>query len=81
MSFSVQHLPTKLEYGSQDMFAQKMNYLNPKFFRMLLQIKRFYAESEEVLNDGRFLETIRSMDYMPEKKNIATTFSINILCR
>ena len=51
MSFGVQHLPSGLEYSSKNLFAQKRNYFNPRFFRMLLQIKRFYAESEELLKD------------------------------
>ncbi len=54
MSFGVQHLPTELEYSSLSMFAQKSNYLSPKFWRMLLQIKRFFKESEEILANERY---------------------------
>ena len=35
MSFGVQYLPSGLEYSSQDLFAQKRNYLSPSFWKML----------------------------------------------
>lgn len=67
MSFSVQHLPSGLEYGSQHLFARLRNYVNPGFLRMLFQIKRFYVESEEVLVNEMFAEYSLA-DYMKEKK-------------
>ncbi|MBI1770427.1 MAG: FAD-dependent oxidoreductase [Bacteroidetes bacterium] len=67
MSFSVQHLPSRLEYGSQQLFAQPQNYFNASFVKMLFQIKRFYRESEEVLHDERFA-SYSLLDYIREKR-------------
>ena len=54
MSFSVQHLPSGLEYcgtGLNGLFAQRRNILNPPYVKMLLEIDRFRRESDEVLDD------------------------------
>jgi predicted NAD/FAD-binding protein len=54
MSFSVQHVPTRLEYcgsGLNGLFAQRKNLIHPPFIRMLLQIVRFNRESVRMLND------------------------------
>jgi len=67
MSFSVQHLPTGLEYSSLHLFAQMKGYFNPSFIRMLFQINRFYRESEEVLNDDRYAN-YSLQDYVKRKK-------------
>jgi predicted NAD/FAD-binding protein len=48
MSFSVQHLPGDLEFcGSSvnHLFGQRRNLFKPRFWRMLLQIKRFNEEA------------------------------------
>ena len=66
MSFGVQHVPSGLEYGSLNLFAQKRNYLNPGFWRMLLQIKRFYAEAEEILQNERYA-SYSLLDYVKER--------------
>ena len=67
MSFSVQHVPTNLEYGSQQLFAQTKNYFNPSFVKMLFQITRFYRESAEVMDDERFA-SYSLLDYIKERK-------------
>jgi len=57
MSFSVQHIPSGLEYSGTSvnhLFAQRRNLLNPAFIRMLLQIRRFNAEAPEVLGESRY---------------------------
>ncbi|HTL70371.1 MAG TPA: FAD-dependent oxidoreductase [Candidatus Eisenbacteria bacterium] len=57
MSFSVQHLPSALEYsgtGLDGLFAQRRNLLNPRFLRMLGDIDRFNRESPEVLEGDRW---------------------------
>jgi predicted NAD/FAD-binding protein len=67
MSFSVQHVPTHLEYGSQQLFAQSKNYFNPSFVKMLFQITRFYRESGEVMENDRFA-SYSLLDYIKERK-------------
>lgn len=55
MSFSVQHLPTGLEYcgsGLRLLFAQRRNLVRPRFYRLLLAIDRFNREAVAALSDG-----------------------------
>ena len=55
MSFSVQHLPTGLEYcgsGLRLLFAQRRNLLRPRFYRLLLAIDRFNREAVAALASG-----------------------------
>lgn len=57
MSFSVQHLPSGLEFcgsGLSGLFAQRKNLLNPSFIRLLSQIHRFNRTSLEVLDRVEF---------------------------
>jgi uncharacterized protein len=65
MSFGVQHLPSGLEYSSLNLFAQKLNYLSPGFWKMLLQINRFYKEAEEILTNDRYI-SYSIHDYVKE---------------
>ncbi|NOT77041.1 MAG: NAD(P)-binding protein [Cyclobacteriaceae bacterium] len=66
MSFGVQHLPSGLEYSSLNLFAQKKNYFSPGFWKMLLQINRFYKEAEEILTNDRFI-SYSIHDYAKER--------------
>jgi uncharacterized protein len=55
MSFSVKSLRSGLEYGASGLrrlFAQKRNALRPSFYRMLLDVRRFYREAPELLEAG-----------------------------
>jgi predicted NAD/FAD-binding protein len=57
MSFSVQYMPTGLEYcgsGINGLFAQRRNLFSPKYIKMLMQISRFNKISVEILNDERY---------------------------
>lgn len=57
MSFSVQYMPTGLEYcgsGLNGLFAQRKNIFNVKYIKMLKQITRFNKISVEILNDERY---------------------------
>jgi len=57
MSFSVQHIPSKLEYcgsGVNGLFAQRKNIFNRRYIRMLMQISRFNKESINILDDPKF---------------------------
>jgi len=54
MSFSVQHLPTGLEYSGSSLnhlFAQRRNLFRPRHYRMLLQIARFNREAVPALDE------------------------------
>lgn len=56
MSFSVQHLPSELEFcGSSlnHLFAQRRNLLRPQFWNMLLQIHRFNRDATQALESPR----------------------------
>jgi uncharacterized protein len=56
MSFSVQHVPSRLEYcgsGLNGLFAQRKNIFNPRFIRMLMQISRFNKEAVKLLESGQ----------------------------
>ena len=55
MSFSVQHLPSGLEYcgsGLRLLFAQRRNLVRPRFYRLLRSIDRFNREAVAALEDG-----------------------------
>ena len=57
MSFSVQHVPTGLEYcgsGLNGLFAQRKNIFSPGYVKMLMQITRFNTESVKVLDDPKY---------------------------
>jgi len=59
MSFSVQHVPTNLEYngGSVNLlFGQRRNIFRPRHWRMLMAIDRFNREAVPALNDPQFAE-------------------------
>jgi predicted NAD/FAD-binding protein len=57
MSFSVQHVPTKLEYNGSSvnhLFAQRKNILNIGYIKMLMEIGRFNKESVKILDDPKY---------------------------
>lgn len=57
MSFSVQHVPTNLEYngGSVNLlFGQRRNILRPRHWRMLMAIDRFNKEAVPALDDPKY---------------------------
>jgi uncharacterized protein len=57
MSFSVQHVPSGLEYcgsGINGLFSQRKNIFSPSFIKMLMQISRFNSESVKILDDPRY---------------------------
>jgi predicted NAD/FAD-binding protein len=57
MSFSVQHLPTGLEFcgtSLNHLFAQRRNLLRPRYWKMLAQINRFNAEAVPALSAPEF---------------------------
>jgi uncharacterized protein len=69
MSFSVQHIPTGLEYSGSSLnhlFAQRKNLFNPRFIRMLMQINRFNEECVEVLENEKY-SSYTLEEYVREK--------------
>jgi len=57
MSFSVQHLPTGLEFCGSSLnhiFGQRKNLLRPRFWKMILQINRFNSEAMEALASPKY---------------------------
>src|SRR5687767_4837358 len=59
MSFSVQHLPSGLEYngGSVNLlFVQRRNLFRPRHWRMLMAIARFNQEAVTALENPRYAE-------------------------
>jgi len=58
MSFSVQHLPSGLEYSGSSLnhlFAQRKNIFSPRYIKMLMQIGRFNKESVKILDDPEYV--------------------------
>ncbi len=69
MSFSVQHLPSGLEFcgsGLSGLFAQRQNIFRPSFLRMLTRINRFNKECLEVLDNEQYAAYTLA-DYIREK--------------
>ncbi len=70
MSFSVQHVPSGLEFcgtGYNGLFAQRRNLFNRPYLRMLMEIDRFNKEAVEVLVDPKY-ESYSLAQYAAEKK-------------
>ncbi|MBI4752439.1 MAG: FAD-dependent oxidoreductase [Acidobacteria bacterium] len=70
MSFSVQHIPTGLEFcGSSinHLFAQRRNLLRPRFLIMLAKIDRFNKEAVDALNEHRF-QNYTVQQYIEERQ-------------
>lgn len=69
MSFSVQHLPSGLEYsgsGLNGLFAQRKNIFSLPHIKMLLQISRFNKESIEILDNPKY-DDYSLLNYVKEK--------------
>lgn len=52
MSFSVHNTSSQLEYNATDLnrlFCQRKNIINPRFYKMLWDLTRFYRQSPELL--------------------------------
>ncbi|CAN5301288.1 NAD(P)/FAD-dependent oxidoreductase [soil metagenome] len=78
MSFSVQHVPSGLEYcgsGLNGLFAQRKNIFSPKFIRMLRQITKFNKVAIELMaeDDGQWDESLTVEDFC-EKHNLGNDF-------
>lgn len=57
MSFSVQHVPSGLEYcgsGINGLFAQRKNIFSFKYIKMLMQISKFNKISVDIIDDPSY---------------------------
>lgn len=66
MGFSVAISQLNLEYNGSSLdgiFSQRKNILNPRFVRMLMQVKRFFTQALEVL-EGAQWEDVSVKSYM-----------------
>jgi uncharacterized protein len=57
MSFSVQYVPTKLEYcgsGINGLFAQRKNIFNISYIKMLMQIARFNKVAVKIMDNPAY---------------------------
>ncbi len=69
MSFSVSDVLSGLEYNAttiDKLFCQRQNLFRPRFFRMVLDIVRFYREAPKLL-DG-FDNTLTLGDYLAQNR-------------
>ena len=69
MSFSVQHVPTDLEYCGSSLnliFAQRKNIFNLKFIKFIAQINRFNKECTKIL-DNPIYEHYSMLDFIREE--------------
>ncbi|UTV30070.1 NAD(P)/FAD-dependent oxidoreductase [Photobacterium atrarenae] len=79
MSFSVQNDEHGLEYNGHNlssMFAQKRNYLNPRFYRFIADILRFNKLAREV---DLKTATCRTLGEFLEENRFNTYFSENYI--
>lgn len=69
MSFSVQHIPSGLEFcgtGLSGLFAQRRNLFNIKHWQMLLEMDRFNKEAVQILDDDTYTNC-SLQEYVKEK--------------
>lgn len=70
MSFSVQHIPSGLEYAGSSLshlFAQKKNIFSLKHIRFLMEINRFNKESIHILENEKY-HFYSILDYCRENR-------------
>lgn len=63
MSFSVQHMPFKIEWsgtGFKRIFARRANLFNAKFWNFLLAVERFNQKAKQIVEED--LNDVRSLD-------------------
>jgi predicted NAD/FAD-binding protein len=71
MSFSVSDDVTGLEYNGHNidsLFAQRSNFVSPKFYKMIRDILTFNKESIADLESGNLDESVTLRDYFKQKK-------------
>ncbi|RTZ15644.1 NAD(P)/FAD-dependent oxidoreductase [Vibrio aquaticus] len=71
MSFSVRNDSNGLEYNGHTLttlFAQKRNWLNPKFYAFILEILRFNKQVKQVAAESHLYEKTTLGDFLSEHK-------------
>ncbi|MDC1120056.1 FAD-dependent oxidoreductase [bacterium] len=67
MSFAVSYDDGDLEYGSRDVnavFGQRRNILSPRFWKMLRDIRRFYADAPQILKASERFRDVSLGQYL-----------------
>ena len=80
MSFSVVNALTGLEYNATTMdklFCQRRNLLSPRFYRMVMDILRFYREAPSLLNSTD--DTLTLGEYLQNNRYSAAFIDDHIL--
>lgn len=75
MSFSVQHVPSGLEYcgtGLSGLFAQRKNLFRPRFWRLLLDMDRFNKSAPLILEEKQYQDY--SMERYIRENNYSDDF-------
>ena len=71
MSFAVSLNDGAMEYGSRDInavFGQRKNMLSPRFWHMIGDIRRFYAEAPTILQEPKKFRDISLGQYLADHK-------------
>ncbi len=71
MGFSVRDVSTGLEYNGTSfngLFAQRRNFIRPRFYRMLRDILRFYREAPQELAETANDESLTVGEYVRRKR-------------
>lgn len=80
MSFSVMNAQTGLEYNAttlDKLFCQRRNLLSPRFYRMILDIVRFYREAPGLLSSSD--DSLTLGDYLRNNRYSASFIEDHIL--
>lgn len=71
MSFAVSLRKGQIEFGSRNLnaiFGQRTNLFSPRFWRMIINIKRFYSEAPNVLKSPEFFRDKTLGQYLAENR-------------
>ncbi|MBW8191925.1 NAD(P)-binding protein [Neiella marina] len=81
MSYSVSNQAANLEYNGHSLsslFAQRRNWLNPKFYRLLYDINRFNKLAKQSFDEGELDESMSLADYL-DQHGFNEYFRVNYL--
>lgn len=81
MSFSVKNIDSGLEYNGNtlnSLFAQRRNFLSPKFYRLVLDIVKFNKICKAHLNEGKDTENVTLLEFINQHK-LSDAFTQNYI--